>query len=211
MNKREFLNELTNRLDYMDKNERIDIINYYDELIEDGIENGRRESDVIYDLGDIDSIVKRVDPNNKNRINEETNEKIYYDEVSERKEERREKDTVNNNKSDADYRLLIGILIAIFTFPVWFGLLIGLICGLIGIIVGAIAIGVVGVTCTFIGFANMATAFSSGLFLSGAGLLLLGLDVLIIPLIIKLIKWLIKMVIKFVKWLCGALKRKETA
>ena len=43
MNKKEFLDELAYRLSYMDKTEKDDIINYYNELIEDGIETGKTD------------------------------------------------------------------------------------------------------------------------------------------------------------------------
>ena len=203
MNKKEFLDELAYRLSYMDKTEKDDIINYYNELIEDGIETGKTESEVIADLGSIDNIIKRVDPNNKNKVNDD---RIYYDEYNEKTSTEKKPE---NKKLSRNDKLVLGIVIAAVTFPLWFGLLMGLIGLLIGIVCGSIGIGVAGIACIFSGFAAMSGSFASGLFIAGAGFILMGLDVIIIPLIVKLIKWLIGLVIKFIKWLTGNLKKEE--
>ena len=203
MNKKEFLDDLAYRLSYMDKIEKDDIINYYNELIEDGIETGKTESEVIADLGSIDNIIKRVDPNNKNKVSDD---RIYYDEYDEKTNTEKKPE---NKKLSRNDKLVLGIVIAVVTFPLWFGLLMGLIGLLIGIVCGSIGIGVVGIACIFSGFVAMSGSFASGLFIAGAGFILMGLDVIIIPLIVKLIKWLIGLVIKFVKWLTGNLKKEE--
>ena len=85
MRKRTFLKELRNRLENNNCKDIEDVIQYYDELIEDTIDRtGRSEDDVVYDLGPISEIVARV-TNNRNSEKEyfERDNKIHYDELDE--------------------------------------------------------------------------------------------------------------------------------
>ena len=69
MRKKTFLKELRNRLEKNKCKDVDDVIQYYDELIEDTIDRtNRSEDDVVYDLGPISEIVARV-TNNRNPEN----------------------------------------------------------------------------------------------------------------------------------------------
>ena len=61
MNKVEFLNELSSSLSSLSKSERDDLIQYYDELIEDRKERtNQSEEEIIASLGSIDDIVLKA-------------------------------------------------------------------------------------------------------------------------------------------------------
>ncbi|MBN2504193.1 MAG: DUF1700 domain-containing protein [Bacilli bacterium] len=60
MRKREFLNQLEKRLNMIRKAEIDEIVRYYDELIQDAVDNGETENDFIAKLGSVDDIVKTI-------------------------------------------------------------------------------------------------------------------------------------------------------
>lgn len=60
MNKTEFLRKLSIELDFLKKEEREDIIKYYDEMIQDAVEGGQTEEAFIESLGGIDKIVASI-------------------------------------------------------------------------------------------------------------------------------------------------------
>ena len=104
MRKREFLRRLGQELSHLDRDERNDILDYYDELIEDRIEKtGNSESDVIYDLGEIEDIARRVDPTHRRKFKYEEEEELP------RKKSRRRR----SSKS------IIGIILSICLIPLW--------------------------------------------------------------------------------------------
>ena len=69
MNKVEFLNELSSSLSSLSKSERDDLIQYYDELIEDRKERtNQSEEEIIASLGSIDEIVRKTTGIKKEKI-----------------------------------------------------------------------------------------------------------------------------------------------
>lgn len=60
MNKREFLNELESRLKGLPKNEIEEKVNFYDEMIQDMVEEGKTEEQAIASLDSIDEIVRQI-------------------------------------------------------------------------------------------------------------------------------------------------------
>ena len=69
MNKVEFLNELSSYLSSLSKSERDDLIQYYDELIEDRKERtNQSEEEIIASLGSIDEIVRKTTGIKKEKI-----------------------------------------------------------------------------------------------------------------------------------------------
>lgn len=60
MNKYEFLYRLNRALESSTDQDRKDIAKYYDELIQDAIDNGENEADFIDKLGSIDKIVRTI-------------------------------------------------------------------------------------------------------------------------------------------------------
>ena len=204
MRKREFLKELRKRLIEERCNDVDDIISYYDELIEDTIERtGEHEETVVKELGSIEDIVVRVNPNTSSRASK--SQKIYYDEYEPQpnsKKENKSSKTVKNRKKDDD--LAIKIIIAVVTSPLWIGAIIALAAVIFGVAMAGIGIGITGVVCVIQGVIAITSGIGNALFQMGVGCILCGLATVGAPLIIKIITVLIKAIIAFVKWLFGA-------
>lgn len=207
MRKREFLKKLRIRLKTDGCQEVDDIIEYYDELIEDRIDRtGETEEEVVYSLGTIDEIAVRVNSSNSNQ-NNINNDKIYYDEYDESKDN--EKPASNRSTSKENKKLskndsfALGVVIAVITSPLWIGAVFGLGAAIFGISVGGIAICIGGFACIAYGIPLLASSIGNGAFVIGLGIILIALATIIIPLIIKLIKLIIKAIIYVVKWLLG--------
>lgn len=60
MNKSEFLNELSERLNTLPESEAEKTINYYSEMIDDRIEDGETEQDAVKAIGSIDDAVRNA-------------------------------------------------------------------------------------------------------------------------------------------------------
>lgn len=60
MNKKEFIEKLEKKLSKIKKSERDEAISYYVEIIDDAIEEGKKEKEAIKELGDIDEIVNKI-------------------------------------------------------------------------------------------------------------------------------------------------------
>ncbi len=83
------MNELSSKLNNMPIDERDDILEYYDELIEDTIDkDNKSEEEAIASLGSIDSIVRRVSGSSDQ--GSANNHKIHYDESDESYKEENE-------------------------------------------------------------------------------------------------------------------------
>ena len=131
MNKVEFLNELSSSLSSLSKSERDDLIQYYDELIEDRKERtNQSEEEIIASLGSIDEIVRKTTGIKK--------EKIVIDDpeiVSSYKEIKSKNKSSNNNT-------ILKIVIIAITFPIWIGLVIGFLGCLIGFFASGVGLGI---------------------------------------------------------------------
>ena len=185
MNKKEFLDLLAKKLSHIPDVEKDDIINYYNELIEDKVDNTyKSEEEVIADLGDINDIVKKLGRDNN---------KIVYDEP-------------NIEKDNSSF--IKGIIILVLLFPVWitvfsvlFWLIIGVIAGGIGIIVSGIVMGVSAVILT-------TSNLTMGLFWLGVSLLLVGIGLILMPIITKFVVWTIKQITRIFKYVTSDGKRR---
>ena len=60
MNRNEFITELTEKLAHLPKAERAEIIGYYRELIDDGLENGQTEEEILRSFDSPDEIARAV-------------------------------------------------------------------------------------------------------------------------------------------------------
>lgn len=204
MRKREFLKELRIRLNRIEYRDVEDVIAYYDELIEDTIDRtGKREEEVVADLGPISEIVLRVNPNKGSSAGKE--EKIKYDEYEERQEKKVHKTKQQSGGSAA------GIIVALLTSPIWLGILIILIAVIIGAIGAGIGIAIAGIACIGYGITTFGAGFANALFQIGTGIILIGLTFVLAPLLIKIISWLMKLIVKFVKWLFGVSSERKRA
>ena len=174
MNKVEFLNELSSSLSSLSKSERDDLIQYYDELIEDRKERtNQSEEEIIASLGSIDDIVLKATGIKK--------EKIVIDDpeiVSSYKKEETKKQSSSNNT------ILKAVIFAI-TFPIWIGLVIGFIGCLIGFFASGVGLGIGGIACLIGSFFVLSSNIGDALLHMGCGFILIGLSLLIVPSLIK--------------------------
>ncbi len=80
MNKQEFLNQLTERLSNISENEQQKIVEYYNECIDDMLEEGMSEEDAINNLSSVDDIINSIEielPKMKKGIKANRVEKNY--------------------------------------------------------------------------------------------------------------------------------------
>lgn len=67
MNKDNFLEELDKKLKEISKSDKEEAISYYKEIIEDSVEDGKDEKEVIENLGNMEDIINKVIENSKNQ------------------------------------------------------------------------------------------------------------------------------------------------
>lgn len=166
MTKQIFLNELAAALHQLPREERYRTLNYYDELIDDRMEDGQGEEEAVASLGDPEQIVREI-------LGEETEEQ----------------------ESKSTGRKVWLIVLLILGFPLWGTLLIAgivlllcvYICLFIPVIVlGTLAIGfllaailgAVGLPFLVLDVGLMAGGLPAELFQLGLSITLLGLSVL---------------------------------
>ena len=181
MNKVEFLNELSSSLSSLSKSERDDLIQYYDELIEDRKERtNQSEEEIIASLGSIDDIVLKATGIKK--------EKIVIDDpevVSSYKKVEPKKKSSNNNT-------ILKIVIIAITFPIWIGLVLGFIGCLIGFFASGVGLGIGGIACLSRSFFVLSSSIGDAILHLGCGFILIGLSLIIIPSLIKFFIFLYK-------------------
>lgn len=174
MNKVEFLNELSSYLSSLSKSERDDLIQYYDELIEDRKERtNQSEEEIIASLGSIDEIVRKTTGIKK--------DKIVIDDaeiVSSYKEEESKKKSSSNNT-------ILKVVIIAITFPIWIGLVIGFIGCLIGFFASGVGLGIGGIACLIGSFFALSSSIGDAILYMGCGCILIGLSLIIVPSLIK--------------------------
>lgn len=182
MSKQEFLKQLAFRLHHLQAEERNDIINYYDELIEDKKDReGLDEEAIIKELGSLDDIAKRVAPKG-------SEVKIHYD------EEKKEEKGPNEAK---DTKLIMSIV----SIPVCF--IVGMIMFslITTMVVMCIAFVSSGLGCVTLAIGSFTSDPLVAIFELASGLMLLGLALIITPLFSKGIKllsgWIKKMYNKY--------------
>ncbi len=192
MRKREFLRRLGQELSHLDRDERNDILDYYDELIEDRIEKtGNSESDVIYDLGEIEDIARRVDPTHRRKFKYEEEEELP------RKKSRRRR----SSKS------IIGIILSICLIPLWIVIFVTLFAAIVTILCAGVGSFAGGVICIWHGCTLFTSAWAQGLFRIGIGIIVLGIVCIIAPILLKLVHIIGKIFISFIRWLFGGRRR----
>jgi len=78
MRKNEFLSNLRERLSYLPRYEQKEILDYYDEMISDAIDNGENEYDFIDSLGSVEQIINnlKTDESFLEKIKSHSNEYI---------------------------------------------------------------------------------------------------------------------------------------
>jgi uncharacterized membrane protein len=174
MNKSEFLSELKRKISDMPYNDVEKTIQYYGEIIDDRIEAGEKEEDVIASLGSIDDISKNLHVDQpmgtiiRQKI-EQAKTKVSHDSTTQ----------------------ILLIIVAILTFPFWFPIITTvlslfftfyIVIWSLVIAVGAITIAslVSGIALLICSPAAFVMGASNGLLFVGAGILLLGLSIFMI-------------------------------
>lgn len=208
MRKREFLRRLGDELSHLDREERNDILDYYDELIEDTIEKtGQREADVIYDLGEIEDIARRVDPSYKRKIRYE------YEEARPRRESRRrtreyEQRKRREERADSGAKTGIGIVLLICLFPVWIVLFACLFAAMMAIIGAGVGCFAGGIVCIWNGCTLFITSWAHAVFRIGIGLTLIGVVLIVGPLLLKIVTFIGHIILSIFRWLFGGRRRR---
>ncbi len=194
MDRNQFITELRKRLMTLPNGEREKAISYYEEYFDDaGVEN---ESNVIYELGDIDRIAQEILENSTSNINSVSvnkftvgsdnsyKEKAQYENT--RTQYTNEQPRTEKKKMKPIWVVLI-IIGAMACFPLVmtiFGLLMGLIGLIIGIVASAFGLAISGIAAIFtLPFAGVA-AVGGILYYLGKGIL----SLVILIVIVKLIK-----------------------
>lgn len=226
MNRREYLEELSNCLMSLSKEERDEALLYYEEFFEDaGVEH---EQDVIKELGPPQKLAETI--MNDSAINEERGLvlKQSYTEGSKTGNGHRSR-TYGGTKAtnsqgntqkpqQKDYTaLIIVIAILVVTAPVWISV-VGAVLGVILFLIFSAAItvvtlGVMGVVFLIAGLIYLFVTPSVGLILIGVSLVSMGITTLVFTPILNFFIWLGKLTIKGSKSLynmiLGKVKRGE--
>lgn len=209
MNRQEFFRRLEYLLRGIPENERMDALAYYNAYFDDaGVEN---EQQVLQELGSPEQVAQMIlDDYDRNR-------QEYSDtwQVN-------EKPTVvekikGSNKST---RILL-IILLVFTFPFWigivaglFGAIIGVLGGLFGVLagVGGSGIGIFagGLVCLVMGIFRLFASPVEGVVTIGVGALLTAVSVLLILLFVLLVfQWLPALVRMVAGWCKGWMNRQK--
>ena len=200
MSKKEFMEELQMLLGELPQEEREEAIRYYESYFEEAGED--QEQAVLEELGSARRVAEQIlrDFRAENQENQESQERSTSD-----------SGITITNKGLSGGALVVAILIAIITFPIWisilataFGLLMGLFGACIGIVVG---FGAGGIGCIIGGIAAFAVgivkAFTIplvGAALIAIGLLVFGVGCLMIAAVggvIRLAVWAVNGLITF--------------
>ena len=167
MKKQEFLNELAAALHNLPREERYRTLSYYDELIDDRIEDGQNEEEAVSGLGDPESVAREI--------------------MGEEEEE--------TPVSTGTGRRVWVIVLLVLGFPLWGSLLLTGLCllltlyillfvpviVLVGLALGFLAaalLGMVGTPFLVLDVGILSGGLPAGLFQLGMAVALLGLSVL---------------------------------
>ncbi|MBQ1931812.1 MAG: DUF1700 domain-containing protein [Lachnospiraceae bacterium] len=215
MNRLEFMKQLARLLDDLPREEKIEVLKYYNGYFDDaGAEN---EAEIIAQLGSPEKVAAEVKAGMEDAFATEEPEESQREASQENQESSRnvepemapefapEPVQVSNRrkKKDGWKPLLIAVLF-ILTFRFWFGLaagLFGLAMGLIGLLVGLVG-AVVG--CVVSGVVMLVTAPLTGILSLAVGIFLIGLLLLVGLLVGLVFGKLIPFVINGIrKLVCG--------
>lgn len=191
MNKTEFLNDLKKKLTSLQAAEREKFISYYDEMIEDLIENGKTEEEAVKEIGDVDKIAKDI---------------------------MEDADFGSDKNMSIGMKSVIGLLI-ILGFPMWGSLLLAaaslvlsayIIIWCLPIMTGGLAIGGIGagVGSALGSFFILSHSVGRAIFQFGVGMFLTGVGILSTLLTIYVSKNILVISKKFTLWLGHFFKNK---
>lgn len=216
MKKELFIKELSKRIQHLSQEERMDILNYYGELIDDRIEAGESEQSVIDGLGTIDYIIFNLYDVRKNSeaaahhetkvdysarpipnasVKTEKNVQHTYKEKGVRHE--------NGERKVSWVKVVLLILCAPIIFGLFSGLIglaVGLTAGFVGACVGVFSLPLAGIYAIFGAIVHIGVNTYTGLLQLGVGIMVFSLGILLIKLFFKIIKYIWKFFAKCIKW-----------
>lgn len=189
MNKNEFLSRLSELLAPLDQMERVRMVQYYREIIEDRVEDGLTEEQAVEELEELEEIAARI----LDEMGYTQAQEVIYQPAPEKK------------------RSGFSTVLLILGFPVWFPLLLagGVIVLSIYVVVWALVISLFAVVVSlgFAGIAGMIGLFlnvgshlMSGIFILGAGLFCAGLGVALFFPVCAAAKAMVSGSVRFGKW-----------
>lgn len=201
MTKQEFLEKLNNLLRDIPKTERDSAIQYYEEYFEDaGI--GEYEN-IPEDMETPEVIAEDI---RAGLENEAVPEEEYFKKVENKVQTVQAKSKMDSSK------IILLIIIAVFTSPVWggvllglFGVLVGIICTLFGIVIAIVAVMVsflfAGVVVAVVGAVKLVVSPVAGVTAMGVGTLMFGIGLLLLLLVVWSFAVMIPAVFKGIQWL----------
>lgn len=201
MTKQEFLEKLNNLLRDIPKTERDSAIQYYEEYFEEaGI--GDYEN-IPEDMETPEEIAENI---RAGLGNEASMEEEYF------KKEKNAVQTVRTKGKMDSSKIILLIILAVFTSPVWggvllglFGALVGMICALFGIVIAIVAVMVsflfAGVVVAVVGAVKLVVSPVAGVTAMGVGILMFGLGLLLLLLVVWSFGVMIPAVFKGIQWL----------
>ena len=204
MNRERFMAELESLLSDISASDRMDAIDYYNSYFDEaGVEN---EGKVISELGNPGKVAGIIKAN----LNENSEEGYFTESGFQNREEERAvpQRIYRNPQQKVKFPVVLLIVIGIFAFPLWggvLGALFGILIGVGGLIIGILASLLAGAVSFIVGGAvTMAVAllrfpFSTPDALVGLGLGAVGLGIGIF-LGVLLLWLLLKFVPKFFRW-----------
>lgn len=202
MTKQEFLEKLNNLLSDIPKTERENAIQYYREYFE---EAGVGEYDNIpKDMETPEVIAQNIRASLDNDVMPEQD---YF-----KKEEQAEQNIQQSRQKMDTSKMILLIILAAFTSPLWGGLLLsvlGVFMGLLGALLGiVIAIAAVmvsflvaGIIVAVVGAVKTVVSPVAGITAMGVGILLFGLGLLLLLLVIWIFGVLLPAVFKGIQWM----------
>ncbi|MFI3329903.1 MAG: DUF1700 domain-containing protein [bacterium] len=169
MNKEEFLQILQKRLSFLNPKEVKVHLDFYEEMINDRIDEGMNEFEAVKDLGAISDIVTLIKEGYGNKVEVEN---VVTEQVN-------INTTTNQNPKNDNY--IIFIIIAICSFPIWFPLIVTIFCLLLALVIISITFIITGVGMLFSTFTILSSPIGTILLNIGLSFLLISLGLLLIP------------------------------
>jgi uncharacterized membrane protein len=203
MNKEEFLERLEELLADLPQEERIDALTFYRSYFEDAGEEN--EAQVIEELGSPEKVVESIIGDTTGDSQDRNGSEAAYG-GNYRWDDRQYSAPQEEKKSYKTTAIVLGIILAVLTCPIWgsiliaaIGILIGIICLVFGILVAAVAVTAalfaVGVSLVISGIAAIIVTPIIGIGLVAAGLIILGISILALLLVVLMFG-------KFLPWFC---------
>lgn len=183
MNKMEYLSKLSECLSALPPEEREAAVRYYDDLFTDA--GNINEQSVISSLGSPQRLAHTI-LNDNNGISYELN--------------KTKKEVKAVKKKLTPRQNALAVFLIILTFPVWGGILLGILGVILGIfaagIISLIAFVIAGIALLCMGAAYIAKTVSIALVLAGTGIALISIAFLLFTPVMNLVFFLIKHIIK---------------